>query len=193
MIKIFEDRFAQWIQGKKLAEAITCVYENIRDIPYAVIPELNSCENYVEILTRGRGSCMPKHLLLGNMYEKLGLQVLYSVFPFRWDQAEINYPPDLREMATKLPPAHHLACRVNINDRFVLVDATLDPGLDKLALPVNTTWDGISDTLLPIIPTGDEQLYDSSEAQFVKTANHGKEAIEFYNRLNAWLEEVRTS
>ena len=84
-------------------------------------------------------------------------------------------------------------CEQYLDDKFVLVDATLDPGLEILALPVNTAWDGISDTVLPIIPTGDEQLYYASEAQLTQAINHDGKAIEFYNGLNRWLEEVRSS
>lgn len=189
--EIFAERFAQWTDGKIPTQAILSIYENVRNIPYAVVPELNDTERYVEILTYGKGSCMPKHLLLGQMYERLGLLVLYAVFPFRWDQAEIDYPPHLRRLAEKLPPAYHLACRVNINEELILVDATLDPALGKLGLPVNRTWDGVSNTLLPINPIGDEYLYHPSEAHLTQKSYPDEKAIEFYNALNQWLEEVR--
>ena len=136
---------------------------------------------------------MPKHLLLGQMYERLCLPVLYAVFPFRWDQTEIDYPYCLRKLAEKMPPAYHLACRVNINEELILVDATLDPGLEKLGLPVNKNWNGSSNTLLPIIPTGEEQIYHPSEVQLTQTRNHDEKAGEFYSELNRWLEEVRRS
>lgn len=188
---IFSKTFARWTKGKDISQAITTIYKNIRDIPYAVIPELNNIERYTEILTYGKGSCMPKHLLLGRMYERLGLEVLYAVFPFRWDQKEIEYPPHLRELAEKLPSASHLACRVDIKGSLVLVDATLDPALGKLGLPVNQTWDGVSDTLLPIKPVGEEQLYHSSEVPLTQTGYPNEQAMEFYNGLNKWLDEVR--
>ena len=193
MLKILDERFTQWTGGKSLPQSVISIYEHIRNIPYAVVPELNDTERYLEILTYGKGSCMPKHLLLGRMYERLGLSVLYAVLPFRWDQAEIEYPPHLRRLAEKLPPAYHLACRVNISDELILVDATLDPALDKLGLPVNRTWDGVSDTLLPINPIGEEQIYHSSEAQFTQTQYLDEIATEFYAGLNQWLEEVRRS
>ncbi len=191
MLEMLDEKFAQWTKEKNPAQARVSIYEKVRDITYAVVPELNDTERYVEILTYGKGSCMPKHLLLGHMYEILGLLILYTVFPFRWDRAEIDYPPHLRRLAEKLPPAYHLACRVDIDGELILVDATLDPALKKLSLPVNRTWDGVSNTLLPIIPTGEEQVYHPSEAHLTQKRYPDEKSMKFYNELNRWLEEVR--
>ena len=117
--------------------------------------------------------------------------VLYAVFPFRWDEVIIGYPGHLRRLAEELPLNYHLACRVEIDRDLVLVDATLDPALGKLGLPVNEAWDGVSDTLLPMHPCGQEQLYHPSEAYPGQPRYYDKKSIEFYNELNKWLEEVR--
>jgi hypothetical protein len=191
MLKIFNEKFAQWTEGKTLAQARVSIYEKVRDIPYAVVPDLNDVMRYGEILKYGRGSCTPKHLLLGNKYERLGLLILYSVFPFRWDHAKFDYPSRLKRLAKKLPPAYHLACRVDIDGELILVDATLDLALGKLGLPVNRSWDGISNTLLPIIPEGDEQLYHPSEAYLIQKRYPDENSMKFYNELNHLLEEGR--
>jgi hypothetical protein len=191
MFEIFDEKFAQWTEGKNPIQARVSIYEKVRDIPYAVVPELNDTERYLEILTYGKGSCTPKHFLLGHMYESLGLLILYAVFPFRWDSAEVDYPSHLKRLAKKLPPAYHLACRVDIDEKLILVDATLDPALGKLNLPINKSWDGISNTLLPIIPAGEEQLYHPSEAHLIQKLDLDENSMKFYNELNQWLEEVR--
>ena len=41
---------------------------------------------------------------------------------------------------------------MEIGGEFVLVDATLASMLERLGLPVNEKWDGISKTLLPVNP-----------------------------------------
>ena len=193
MAEIFDETFALWTQGKTPVQARLSVYQHIRDIPYAVIPELNDTERYAEILRYGRGSCMPKHLLLGSMYERLGMFVLYAVFPFRWDQAMVDYPPHLRKLAEELPTNYHLACRVDIDGELVLVDATLDLALEKLGLPVNKAWDGISNTVLPINPCGEEQLYHPSEKYLRQAHYYDEKSLQFYHELNLWLDEVRQS
>jgi len=60
--------------------------------------------------------------------------------------------------------SHYLACRVDIAREFILVDATLDLALKRLALPVNEERDGKSNTMFPMTPCGEEQLYHPCEA-----------------------------
>ena len=190
MTDIVEEQFKQWVRGKSEVEARVTIFERIRDIPYAVIPELNDSERYPNILRVRKGSCLPKHLLLCNMYQRLGLTVLYAVYPFRWDELEIDYPPKLRRLAKAMPPSHHLACKVDIDGRLVLVDATLDPPLERLDLPVNKKWDGKSDTLLPIKSGDGEEIYHPSEAYGLRSQPDEK-ALIFYNELNLLLDKVR--
>ena len=193
MAEVIEDKFREWTKGKNAVEAKVNIYERIRDIPYAAIPEIADSKRYVEILNLGKGSCTPKHLLLGDMYQRLGMQVLYVVYPFRWDNIEdlkIDYPSQLRKLAEELPTSYHLACKVDIDGEFVLVDATLDPALERLGLPVNKEWDGISNTVLPINPCGEEQLYHPSEAGFIQSQTDG-ESRAFYDELNLWLDKAR--
>jgi len=190
MTRLIEDRFNQWIQGKSALEARISIYEMIKDIPYAIIPELIDPERYVEILRVRKGSCTPKHFLLCAMYQRLGTAVLYAVYPFRWDELEIDYPPRLRTLAKAMPTSYHLTCKVDIDGRLILVDATLDLALKMLGLPVNEKWDGKSDTLLPMKPCGEEQLYHPSEAYNLR-AQLDEKSLTFYNELNLWLEEFR--
>ena len=190
MSNIIDDKFNEWVTGKSAVEARVSVYEKIRDIPYATIPELADSERYVDILKVNRGSCTPKHLLLCTMYQKLGLSVLFVAYPFRWDEVEIDYPPKLQMLAKAMPTGHHLACKVEIQGRLVLVDATLDPPLKRLGLPINEEWDGRSDTLLPVEPCGPEQLYHPSEADSLRP-QLADTSLAFYNELNLWLDRVR--
>ena len=190
MAEVIEDKFREWIKGKNAVEARVSIFERIRDIPYAAIPEIADSKRYVEILSLGKGSCTPKHFLLCDMYQRLGMQVLYVVYPFRWDEVEIDYPPQLMSLARELPTSHHLACKVDINGELILVDATLDPALKRLGLPVNEEWDGISNTLLAINPCGEEQIYHPAEASLLQ-AQHDEKSLAFYSELNRWLEVVR--
>ena len=190
MAELIDQKFTQWTQARKALQARITVYYMVRDIPYAVIPELNDGERYVDILKHRKGSCMPKHFLLRNMFERLGMLVLYVVYPFRWDEVEIDYPPQLINLARELPTSHHLACKVDIDGEFILVDATVDPGLKKLGLHVNEEWDGVSNTVLPINPCGEEQIYHPSEASLMP-AQYDEKSLAFYGELNRWLEVVR--
>jgi hypothetical protein len=88
MTKTIDLKFREWSQGKSSADARVSIYYKIRDIPYAVIPEVSSPEQCASIVNWNRGSCTPKHLLMCEMYQRLGLEVLYAVYPFRWDAFE---------------------------------------------------------------------------------------------------------
>jgi len=190
MNELFEQKFREWTRGRSNLEARVSIYQRIRGIPYAVIPELVDGENYIDILKVGRGSCTPKHFLLGQMYQRLGLLVLYAVYPYRWDDSLFDYPPYLRRLAEALPVSHHLACRVDIDGELILVDATLDPPLEKVGLTVNKDWDGLSNTLLPMIPCGEEELYSPAEACHMRP-DYDEKALIFYDALNAFFEKVR--
>jgi len=190
-----DEKFREWTRGKNAVQARISIYRGIRDIPYAVVPELNDAERYVDIIKLGRGSCTPKHFLLGNMFQRLGMLVLYAVYPFRWDDFGTYYPPRLRRLAEELPTSYHLACKVDIDGELVLVDATLDSALMKQALErfgltVNKEWDGVSNTLLPMNPCGEEQLYHPSEA-YLMQARYNEKQLAFYRELNSWFEDVR--
>jgi len=190
MNELFEQKFKEWTGGQSSLEARRNIFQQVRDMPYAVIPELVDGQNYIDILKLGRGSCTPKHFLLGQMYQRLGLLVLYAVYPYRWDDTLFDYPPYLRRLAEDLPVSHHLACRVEINGKLVLVDATLDPPLEKVGLTVNRDWDGVSDTLLPMIPCGEEELFSPAEASLMRP-DYDEKALAFYDALNTFFEKVR--
>jgi len=190
---ILDRTFRQWTAGRDPVQARIRIFEKVRDIPYAVIPDLIDAERYADILTLGRGSCTPKHFLLGSLFERLGLLVLFCVYPFRWgERAEVldDYPNQLLERCQRLPLGHHLACRVEINGRLVLVDATLDTPLARVDLPVNRSWDGFSDTMLPMTPCGEEEVYHPVEA-FRMQPHYDAESLAFYDELNACLDAVR--
>ncbi len=191
--RIIDAKFREWVGDKDPVQARIAVFEHVRDIPYAIVPELIDAERYIDILKLNKGSCTPKHFLLGEMFQRLGLLVLFAVYPFCWaERSDIldNYPVKLRRMAKRRPMGHHLAAKIEIDGRFVLVDATLDSPLAKLGLPVNLKWDGFSDTLLPMTPTGEEMIFHPIEAHRMKPITD-KKSLAFYSELNFCLQSAR--
>ena len=74
---VIDEKFNQWVRGKDAVAARISVFEGIREIPYAVVPELIDAGRYAGILELGRGSCSPKHFLLCEMFRRLGLPALF--------------------------------------------------------------------------------------------------------------------
>ena len=190
MVNPIEEMFKEWTRGRGAVEARVTIFEKVRDIPYAVVPEINNAQHYLRMLTIGKGSCTPKHFLLRDLYEKLELPVLYVVYPFRWSDLEVDYPSWLRKLAEAVPTSYHLACKVEIGGNLVLVDATVDSPLRRLGLPVNDNWDGASDMVLPVTPVGEEQVYHPSEVGDYQ-AGYDEASLHFFSQMNAWLDRVR--
>jgi hypothetical protein len=153
MATLVNRKFSEWTFGLDERQSRISIFEHIRNIPYSLVVPMNDPTTGPEqILALGKGYCAPKHYLLAEMFRKLGLEVVFATFPFLWNDPDIRFPPELRTLAASLPVSHHMACRVRINDRWVLVDATWDPPLAKAGFPVNEHWDGHADTRCAVKP-----------------------------------------
>jgi hypothetical protein len=169
MTPLANKKYLEWTQGLDTRQSMISVFEQIRDIPYSLaVPMTNPKTSPEEMLGLGKGYCGPKHYLLAEMYQRLGLDVVYATFPFIWNDPDLKYPPELRLLSTGLPVAHHLACRVRVDDNWVLVDATWDPPLKKAGFPVNENWDGRTDTKCAVNP-----LQSPVRTAFCQTATNG--------------------
>ncbi|MFA6332172.1 MAG: hypothetical protein WCX22_04405 [Methanoregula sp.] len=145
--------FQEWTLGLDPRQGRISIFEHIRDIPYSlVVPITDVTAAPEQILSLGKGYCGPKHYLLAAMFRKLGLDVVYSTFPFLWNDPDLRYPPELRRLAGAMPVAYHLACRVRINGRWILVDATWDRLLAKGGFPINEHWDGFAEMRCAVNP-----------------------------------------
>ncbi|MFA5214346.1 MAG: hypothetical protein WC406_13500 [Methanoregula sp.] len=146
-------KFAEWTHGCNVRESLQSIFSHIRDIPYSLAVRMDDPATAPEeILLLGRGSCTPKHYLLATMFRRLNLNVVYATIAFVWNDPDIRYPPHLRELAARLPVSYHLACRVQIGCRWVLVDATWDRMLASAGFPVNEHWDGYSEQRCAVKP-----------------------------------------
>src|SRR4030043_408837 len=56
MYDIVNRKVHEWTRGKSDKDARITIYYKIRDIPYAVIPELNDSKRYTQILELDKGS-----------------------------------------------------------------------------------------------------------------------------------------
>jgi hypothetical protein len=201
MLDPVEAAFREWTQRRDPLAARISLFEHVRDIPYAVIPNIRNCESGPSELLKGmRGSCTPKHFLLGRLFEMLGLKIRYATFPFSWDDPDIRYPDEIRELARSLPTEYHLALRVLIEGKWRLVDATWDLPLRSAGFPVNESWDGISYTLLAVKPIEEIENLDARDRDSTVKArksawtedDRAREGL-FIARLNRWLESLRTA
>jgi hypothetical protein len=193
------NKFNDWTEGFGSKEARISVFNHIRDIPYSIVPEIKGPLEWGEsIVENNKGSCSPKHYLLGYLFGKLGLAVKYATFPFAWQTQPIKYPAELRALAAGLPVAYHVALKVFINGSWVLVDATWDPSLKGHGFALNESWDGESDTrnaALPLKEIVHQSLEERLEFVRLKKSQYSEEEKAGYSlfveKFNLWLEELR--
>ena len=145
MSSLVSRKFAEWTEGLDPHGSRISVFEHIRDIPYSLdIPRAGPGMATGAAPRRWGGvPAAPNTTSLQRCSDRLDLDVVYATFAFSWNDPDLRYPPPLREVAAHVPVSHHLACRVRIGRRWVLVDATWDPPLAKGGFPVNLNWDGL--------------------------------------------------
>ena len=145
--KLLNEKFSQWTKSLSARSARISIYQHIRDIPYAIISELRDPKTGPSgLITMNRGSCVPKHFLMYLMMEELGLAVKYVSYLFEWNDPGIKFPSVVKKVVKNMPITAHLALKVNIDGKWILVDATYDLPLKKAGFPVNESWDGVTDT-----------------------------------------------
>ena len=190
---IMESALREWTAGLPLQEQLISIYYHIRDIPYALVSvPAHQDSGPGHLLITGRGSCGPKHHLLGAMFMELGIPVRYRTWPFLWNDPALLYPPELRASAKRLDLSSHLACQAFLQGTWILVDATWDLPLEKAGFPVNHTWDGRSDTLLAVHPVSIDEYQRWRDNQTSDRSKKGNvDGREFFDLFNDWLEQVR--
>ena len=198
---IVQKAFAEWTKDLGGRNARISIFDHIRDIPYAVIPEISNPVDGPQGLLKGmKGSCTPKHFLLARMFEMLQIPIKYVTYPFSWNAESVAYPPELRKLAEVVPVDYHLACEARIENKWAVVDATWDRPLARVGFPINESWDGVSDAKLAV-ESLDEIVHQSVQERvnFVQarksswTDDDNARTDRFVSALNNWLENVRRS
>lgn len=199
-MNIVESKFIEWTRTKDERKKRISVFERVREIPYAIQTEQFSPEKGpAELLKKNKGFCISKHYFLGMAYERLKIPVKYCTYLFRWDDLDVAYPVKLKKRAKALPCVYHLACKILINGKWILVDATWDKVLKDAGFPVNKKWDGETDTLNAVNPLK-EFIHESASERAEKFNNIGNsyklsekiKLLKFSREFNKWLEELRS-
>jgi len=197
--KLLAEKYAEWTRSLSARSARISIFQHIRDIPYAIVPGLRDPKDGPSgMIKMNKGSCVPKHFLMALMMDELGLQVKYVTYLFDWNDPVIKFPPALRKIAKNMPITAHLATKVNIDGKWILVDGTYDPPLKKAGFTVNESWDGISDTKNAVVPL-EEVIHGSLQERLTfagkrvgeYTDKERSAYAEFTKKLNYWLEELR--
>jgi hypothetical protein len=196
---ILDKKFLEWTKDLEPKEARISVFNHIRNIPYAIVPEFRNPDVGTSgILDLNKGSCQPKHFLLANFFDRLNIPVKYVSFPFKWQEQPLNFPDSFKEVLSGLPVSYHLACKAYIEYEWILVDATHDPALKTAGFPVTEGWDGFNDTKNAVVPIEEiihESLAERVNYELTQKSRYTEEekmlSGKFFEKLNSWLETIR--
>ncbi|MFA6637207.1 MAG: hypothetical protein WCV56_08945 [Candidatus Omnitrophota bacterium] len=192
------EKFDMLTRGLLPAAAAINVFNFIRDIPYYIDPEqFDADEGPCNMLVSGRGSCFPKHYLLGAMLEKLGFRIEYSLYAFHWKDQAIALPEEARRRAFGVPQTYHMACRMFSRVKWVTLDVTWNKELYAKGFPVNMDWDAESGTKLAVsafdeIPAGTapEAAKLAKKKFSAYTLGERLELSRFTIELNRWVRQM---
>lgn len=196
---ILDKKFSEWTKGLEPKEARVSIFNHIRDIPYAIVPEFRDPEvGTTGILDLNKGSCQPKHFLLAVFFDRLNIPIKYVSYPFKWQNQPLKFTDDFKEVLNGLPLSYHLACKVYIEYKWVSVDATYDLVLKTSGFPITEEWNGLDDTKNAVIPVGEiihESLNERVAYELTQKNRYSENekllSGEFVEKLNLWLENIR--
>jgi hypothetical protein len=114
----------------------------------------------------------------------LGIPVRYLLIKFDWNDLPI--PKEIIKKNEYGSVGWHLALKIKRNNKWIYVDATWDPKLEKAGFPVTKNWDGKSNTKFAFPPKQIIELKKAPPKQIKRPENR-----EFYEALNKWLKSQR--
>ena len=156
-------------------------FRKVRDIPYRIPLSLKESDD----------CCSGKAKRLFDIFTGAGYEVRYRLCTFLW--SDLNLPQGLQALPHK-DECTHSYLEVKTGDKWIIVDATWDSGLQEL-FTVNE-WDGKSNTTVAVpirkcfSPEESFKIIqqDTTDEVVVRDLqNNGK----FYKRFNEWLGSNR--
>jgi len=157
-------------------------FKTVRDLPYRIplaLGEKDVC-------------CSGKHKILKDLLVKEGFKVRYRVCSFLW--SSIDLPEKVLNISHD-NNSTHVWLEVNINNEWIVVDATWDSGLKNI-FHVNE-WDGKSNTEIAVKPL---EIFNPQKSADIMDNESDEEILsdlktnwEFYKAFNDWLNEQRVS
>lgn len=157
-------------------------FKTVRDMPYRIPLALGKKDV----------SCSGKHKILKDLFAEQGFKVRYRVCSFLW--SSIDLPSEVLNVPHD-DLSSHVWLEVEINNEWVIVDATWDIGIKNI-LHVNE-WDGKSNTETAVKPL---EIFTPQKSADIMNGENDEDILidlkingEFYEAFNNWLVKQRTS
>ena len=160
------------IKNKQLVR----LFRRVQNIPYFLFRHRDS----KKLFSLNKGCCAEKAIWLGNKLKETNIPVKYYRIEFKWEDLPI--PKEIIKLGKK-GPAHHLALKAKVNNKWIWIDPTWDPGLEKGGFPVTKNWNGKTNTKLAVKPLKIEEFKPPDPSSI--------ELTEFTRALNKYLDKIR--
>jgi len=202
--KFCNEIYEAWeINGLTREEKIVKLFEKVRDIPFGRMGSRDPAVVY----KKNKGTCSGKNFLLKELYEGIDVKTKDMVCLQRWKDLTwfpddtydvVNLPDELYEiLETNEIVDFHNYLAVNVDDKWVTVDVTIDLPLKKLGFYTTENWDGKSD--MPLCFVGTHKVWDCGDKGLEKKKELTKglpveveeERIRFLRGLTKWLDGLR--
>lgn len=175
----------------KRDQKIIALFETIRDIPYGYI----GSRNPLHVLKAGKGTCSGKHLLLGYLYQAIGIEVQYMMCLTKFNFLKHLFPDELRILLEEKDIYdYHNFLRIYIN-RWVDIDITFDLPLKAYGFSVNHDWDCMSDCEIALPPIEVCQVAEliKEKEQALNTFSEDQQRARniFIKKMSEWMGEIR--
>lgn len=163
-----------------MAEKIVELFKKVQRIPYKVCKfEKEKIDSNLKF-----GDCRHKNELLGNLLEKEGYEVRKVKVLFDW--RDLPLPEEIIKVLKNSDKIWaHEALMVKVGDRWLKVDCSWNPELEKKGFPIQKEWGGKSDTLQ--VTKGKLKFIDKEDFDKKIININRKEAIRFAELLNNYL------
>jgi len=167
------------------------IFSYIRETEYLVrVKRVEPGQDLEWYLDHKKGSCFPKHSILGLAFEQEGIQIQYVNYSFLWQDLKVDYPAKLKTLAGHAGTTEHPAIKAFIAGKYRLIDATWDSPLERAGFHINRNLLNCQNAVEPIAESG-PMTFDEYIFSLVSNRKPSTVKSEFYHELNAWFSTLR--
>lgn len=182
-----------YTQNQSLQEKIVNLFYKVRDIPYG---NINS-RNAVDVFLHNKGTCSGKHQLLKQLYTRLGIPVKECLVMHKFNTLPVYFPKHIHKILHKINIVDpHNFLKIQVDNKWITVDATWDLYLEKFGFPVNKEWDGFTNML--VLVNAESDVFETENSIELKKELLSKipdiiqtERKHFLSELTHWLDNER--
>jgi len=168
------------------------LFEKVRDLPF----RYPSSRDPVEVLQQRAGSSSGKHYLLGELLRRQGTPVRHVICSHRFNDSDLPFPEEMQTLLRKNEIVDlHDYLQIQVEGRWIDVDATWGRNLREYGFPVTEDWDGRS-SMIVSFATEEHELVAGDPAKAKEemlsklTPRQRKLRDQFLIALSSWIEEI---